>query len=366
MRKIITRIAFLLAITATTLTACKKEDVPAPPPPPPTGDFAVKVKAAITVGDVVYDSIPATFTVSSWDRSGVMHQREVQLAAGTQTIYLPKAYTKYRIQLAKWGVTDERTILNNEVSESTTYVLGGSKAAKKLREEMRYVLRDGTFQLSGKRVFVYNNEGQLKEVENHYVDNSQDSQLYLATVDRFSYEGGKLQVIESVDRQGAPADGVVGFNSFTYNQHGKIAAMFYGDIFESSTAHIEYVPYDNHELVRVAFGIDNDLNGSRAEMKFAAGNRVEEKTIIPNYPTATRTFSFDGAINPFAHLKWPTINFANDSKNNVLEEHLDNTSIYLQHEYTYDADGFVKEVVKREINGSTNETRGVYKTVYIY
>ena len=80
----------------------------------------------------------------------------------------------------------------------------------------------------------------------------------------------------------------------------------------------------------------------------------------------TRTYTYDGAINPFVHMKWPMLNFAHDSKNNVVEERLDNTSIYLQRTYTYDADGFVKEVVKREVNGSTNETRGVFKTVYVY
>lgn len=367
MRKVISRMAFLTAITATTLTACKKDknDVPAPPPPP-QGEYAVKVKAAITVGDVVYDSIPATFTISSWDRSGVMHQREVQLAAGTQTILLPKAHTKYRIKLAKWGITDERTLLPGEVNEGTTYVLGGSKAAKKLKEELNYVLRDGAYQLSSKRAYVYDNDGRLKEVQNYYADASQSApQLYLASADRFTYVGGRLEVIDLIDKQN-PGDNELGFNSFTYNQQGKIVAMFYGDQTESSTARIEYVPYATHELVRIAFGVDNDLNGSSAELKFAGGNRVEEKTLIPNYPTATRTFRYDGAINPFVHMKWPQVNFAHDSKNNVVEERLDNTSIYLQHEYTYDADGFAKEVVKREVNGSTSETRGVFKTIYVY
>ena len=366
MRKVIAKVALLLAISTATLTACKKDRESVPPPPPPAGNYAVKVKAAITVGDVVYDSIPATLTIISWDRQGTRHQREAQLAPGTNTIFLPKAHTKYTLQLTKWVVTDERTLMSNQVNETTTYVLGGSKAAKKLKEEMNYVVRDGAYQLSSKRAFIYDNDGRLKEVKNYYVDaNQPSSQPYLASTDRFTYIGSRLEVIDLIDKQN-PGENELGFNSFTYNQQNKIVAMFYGAVSEPSTAYIEYVPYENRELVRIAYGVGNDLNGSRTELTFAGGNRVEEKNFIPNYPTATRTYTYDGAINPFVHMKWPMLNFAHDSKNNVVEERLDNTSIYLQRTYTYDADGFVKEVVKREVNGSTNETRGVFKTVYVY
>lgn len=365
MRKVITRIAFGMAIAATTLTACKKDknDVPAPPPPP-AGDFALKVKAAITVGDVVYDSIPATFTITSWDRSGIMHQRAVELAAGTQTVYVPKAHTKYRIQLAKWGITDERTILNNEVSETTTYVLGGSKAAKKLREEVGYQYKDGSYQLYNKMTYTYDNEGRLKEIGNYFIDGEEPTpRLVLSRVDRFLYNGTRVEKIESIDKQN-PGDHVIEFSAFTWNGQGKIIGINYGETGGTASCRMEYTSQGNNELVRVNFFEDNMDNGSRAELKFAGGNRVEEKTFIPNYLTATRRFTYDNNINPYVHIKWPQINLVYESKNNVLEEQPDFAAISLKCEYSYDADGYVTEVRKSEVR--SNGATPVFKRVYTY
>ena len=346
MRKVITRIAFVMAIAATTLTACKKDknDVPAPPPPP-TGDFALKVKAAITVGDVVYDSIPATFTITSWDRSGLMHQRTIELAAGTQTVYLPKAHTKYRIQLA-------------------TYVLGGSKAAKKLSEEVGYQFKDGSYQLYNKMTYTYDNEGRLKEIGNYFINGEEPTpRLELYRVDRFLYNGNRVEKIESIDKQ-TPGENVIEYSAFTWNGEGKIIGINYGEAGSTASCRMEYTSQGNSELVRVNFFEDNQDNGSRAELKFAGGNRVEEKTFIPNYLTATRRFTYDHNINPYVHIKWPQINLVHESKNNVLEEQPDFAAISLKCEYSYDADGYVTEVRKSEVR--SNGTTPVFKRVYTY
>lgn len=368
MRKVISRMVFLVAITATTLTACKKDKdaVPAPPPPP-QGEYAVKVKAAITVGDVVYDSIPATFTITSWDRSGVMHQRDVQLAAGTQTVYLPKAHTKYRIRLAKWGLTDERTFLNSEVNETTTYVLGGSKAAKKLKEEMHYSYENGSFQPQLKRAFVYDNGGRLRDVQNYgNMDGGATANLELYSIDRFLYDGNKLEQIMTLDQQ-ENLNSLLGFNMFTWTTQGKLAHIRYGNDVEQSTCRIFHPDGQNGtDWIHIEYFLNDITTGGRVELKFKDGNRVEEKTQMPNYPVATRTYTYDAGINPYVFLKWPTMNFAYDSKNNVVEEAYSNVSIRMERTYTYDADGFVKEVVRKEINTTTGEVRGMSKIVYTY
>ncbi|HEY1115541.1 MAG TPA: hypothetical protein VGE66_18365 [Chitinophagaceae bacterium] len=367
MRKVISRLALGMAITATTLTACKKDKdaVPAPPPPP-QGEYAVKVKAAITVGDVVYDSIPATFTITSWDRSGVMYQRDVQLAAGTQTVYLPKAHTKYRIQLAKWGITDVRTLLPNELNEAATYVLGGSKAAKKIREEVHYTYENESFRPQIKRAFVYDNDGKLAEVQNYgNMDGYATDNMELYSIDRFGYTGNKLEDITTFDQQDGGA--ITGFNRFAWTTEGKLNHIQFANQNEQSSCRIFYPDAQgNNERVYTEFYL-NDLSlSSNVELKFKGGNRVEEKTTIPNYPAATRTYTYDAGINPYVFLKWPTMNFTYDSKNNVVEEKYSNVSIRIEKEYTYDADGFVKEVLKKEINTANNGVRGISKTVYSY
>ena len=367
MRKAFSRMALLVAITATTLTACKKDkdDVPAPPPPP-QGEYAVKVKAAITVGDIVYDSIPATFTVVSWDRSGVMHQRDVQLAAGTQTILLPKAHTKYRISLAKWGVTDERTILSSEVNEGTTYVLGGSKAAKKIKEELHYTYENGSFQPQVKRAFVYGNDGMLSEVHNYgNMDGGATPNMELYSTDRFQYNGNKLQDISTFDELEGGA--ISGFNRFSWTPEGKLYQIQYSTGSELSSCRIFHPDGQNGtNWVHIDYVLNDITTGGRVELKFKDGNRVEEKTIMPNYPASTRTYTYDAGINPYVFLKWATMNFTYDSKNNVVEEQYSSVSIRMERTYTYDADGFVKEVVRKEINTTTGEVRGMSKIVYTY
>lgn len=368
MRKAISRIALGMAITATTLTACKKDDLPTPmPPAPPTGEYAIKVKAAITVGDVVYDSIPATLTISSWDRTGVMHQREVQLAAGTQTVYLPKAHTRYHIKLNKWGITDERRLFPSEVSETNTYVLGGTKAAKKLKEEMHYTYENGSFRPQMKRAFVYdNNDGKLSEVQNFgNMDGGATANMELYSTDRFEYSGNKLQDITTFDHLDGGA--ITGFNRFSWTTEGKLYHIQYSTGAEQSSCRIFHPDGQNGtDWIHIEYFLQDISLSSRVELKFKDGNRVEEKNHMPNYPIATRTYTYDAGINPYVFLKWPTMNFAYDSKNNVVEEKYSNVSIRIEKEYTYDADGFVKEVLKKEINTSNNEVRGISKTVYSY
>lgn len=368
MRKAISRIALGMAIAATTLTACKKDDLPTPmPPAPPTGEYAVKVKTVITVGDVLYDSIPATLTISSWDRTGVMHQRDVQLAAGTQTVYLPKAHTRYHIKLNKWGITDERRLNPDEVSEPTTYVLGGSKAAKKLKDEVHYTYENGSFRPQMKRAFVYDNNGRLRDVQNYgNLDGGATDNLELYSIDRFLYDGNKLEQIMTLNQEDH-SNSLLGFNTFSWTIEGKLYHIRYGNQEEQSTCRIFHPDGQNGtDWIHIEYFLQDISLSSRVELKFKDGNRIEEKTEIPNYPVATRTYTYDAGINPYVFLKWPTMNYAYDSKNNVVEEKYSNVSIRIEKEYTYDADGFVKEVLKKEINTSNNEVRGISKTVYSY
>ena len=81
----------LLSTGAILFTACsKKDDIlspqPLPQPQPGAGLLSVRLKAAITVGNVLYDSIPANFTITSWDVNNIALQKDTVLNPGVQVI----------------------------------------------------------------------------------------------------------------------------------------------------------------------------------------------------------------------------------------------------------------------------------------
>ena len=101
------RIFSALVVLITLFSACKKDSVvpPSKPGNPSKPDttrpgnpetyFVIKVKGSIAVGEVVYDSIPATLTITSWDSNQVQHVREQALAAGFNNVSLPKSHRKF-------------------------------------------------------------------------------------------------------------------------------------------------------------------------------------------------------------------------------------------------------------------------------
>ncbi|HEX2535210.1 MAG TPA: hypothetical protein VHK69_15800, partial [Chitinophagaceae bacterium] len=125
--------ALSLFTLAVTVMACKKGDqsLPGPQPPPPPGQeqfFKIKVRAMVEVGGVVYDSIAAPFVIVSWDKEGVVHQKDTLLAAGVNELLLPKSHTRYRIRFNKWNVSKDTTVLRPDLKEEVVYVIRAQKA----------------------------------------------------------------------------------------------------------------------------------------------------------------------------------------------------------------------------------------------
>jgi hypothetical protein len=63
----------------------------------------VKMRAIMKIGDVIYDSIPASLTISTWNDKGEMTTTYGSLAAGINEVQVQKAAVKYQFLVSKWG-----------------------------------------------------------------------------------------------------------------------------------------------------------------------------------------------------------------------------------------------------------------------
>lgn len=359
MKNVFARTLMLTMLTATVLTACEKEGLPKPVITPPVDDgyFTVKLKAAITVGDVVYDSIPATFTITSWDANGVQHQKDTTLQAGAQAILLPKAHSRYAFSVNKWGVHNQLVLTKNEVTEGHTYTLSGSKAAKKLQSVTQYAFVNGAFVPSQRQVFAYDAQGRIKHIDQYGVN--EQGALSLGSRDEFIYDGNQLKV-ENVNVSGGPRT-VWFHHAYTFDAQGRAIQSEYRYI----TEHHLYTNQYTSDGINMLMGAGTEASGgSRIALKFASGNRVEEKTVIPNHANTVKYFTYDANINPYAVIKMPSLYFEMASKNNVLTEGWEGRDA-IRKTYSYDAEGYVTEVLAKGRNNN-GEYVNTGKTVYTY
>lgn len=349
--------ATLLAITL--LSSCKKErlsqnPLPNPVPLPTESSFSVRVKAVLKVGDVVYDSIPAMFTITTWDADGVAHAKDTLMNPGEQLIYLPKTAVRYSLKLNKWGISDEKLLNKSEVVEGALYQLGGQKGVKKLQSVTEYSFINGAFAISAKQDFIYDNQGQINEIH-AYSPDPNTGVLRSGSSDVFLYGSNQLWVNNISKSDGT----IFSHTAFTFDAQGRIIHSKYEYLTQKEAYTIQYT---SEGILMLRGQNATDPNGSRIALRFAGGNRVEEKTIFPNLSTTVKNFRYDFNINPYVVIKMPSLYFEHSSKNNVAAEGWDGSD-QLIHEYTYDVDGYVTEVITKTRNNSgqfVNYTRTVY------
>jgi hypothetical protein len=360
MKKTFSSAVMQLSVVTMLFMACNKKDGILQPPPPPVqqpdeGFFSIRLKAAITVGDVAYDSIPATFTITTWDANGIAQQKDTALDAGAQIIYLPKKAARYSLKLNKWGVTDEKILNKADMTEGALYQLGGHKEARKLQWVNEYTWANGVYTLTAKQHFEYDADGRVIEVH-HYGLDPYSGALHSGSSDIFLYGNNELWVNSTSKRDGA----VWSHNVYKFDAQGRTIRSEN----KMNTQHLIYTNQYTHEGIMMLEGINVAANNPSVELRYAGGNRVEEKTIIPGYTTTIKNFRYDFNINPYAIIKIPSLYFEHSSKNNVVAERWEGND-QLVYEYKYDVDGYVTEVTTQ---GRANNGQFVNgsKIVYTY
>ncbi|MHA4847183.1 hypothetical protein ACX0G7_23660 [Flavitalea antarctica] len=370
--KIVLRVLFV-ALLGLSFAACTKEGLQKPPhkpaeqPPPVKNDTTVKIKlqAVVTIGAITYDSLPAQWRITSWDVNNVPYQKDTLLAAGVNTVTVPKDHIRFRFRLNKWGITDELMLRKDQLQEDVVYTLGGQKAAKRLRKEenFRFVMQQ--WEPSSRIHYAYGNNG-LSAVE-FYQKMPQYSALQFTQKHLYQYNGSAVSRINVFDETNA----ATGFTEFTYNPQGTKVTHIHQQSYDVETfAAVEHSYRTGTAEITIDY-LYNNGNAMEYVMKMRGGNKVEERAISSTGGGEGGTFTYDLYINPFAHMNMPDIFISNLSKNNLVDEQKNYSgnipsAVVYKREYTYDSDGYPVEVVKHYKGYQTNEHLYTIKTVYTY
>src|SRR5690606_29395721 len=197
----------------------------------------IKMKAVMQIGEVTYDHIPASLSITSWNDKGEMTTTYSSLAAGVNEIQVLKAATKFEFLVSKWGVNDAITIERQDIDEGTVYILGGSKDAKKLSSERVYKIVNGRDVADSKTDYFYDHTGKLIKID-YWVKKPDNSNL-LSMIDWFIYDGNRLTKIKKVNL----ADNTtLKETQFTYNAQGIMTNMVEKENDFETAAAISYLP----------------------------------------------------------------------------------------------------------------------------
>ncbi len=367
---------FVFAISAT-LFACSKTapNHPAPvvipgnggqqPIPQQPETITIGVKAVIMIGKVVYDSIPATFTLLSYDSTGQAHVKNVQLQPGTNMITIPARHLRYRLLVERWGMQDEMVLDRNNIQEHTVYILGGARAAKLLRYEQKSVLVNGAYKVIGRTEYTYDQQGQLVKVA--HLSKRDDGTIKTDATEELITQQGKVVAVikrDSLDQEWSRLQ-------ISYDQQGKIIAIkdVSGGI--ETQAAITYTITPNGVETGIKYRYSNTPITMDYWMLFNNGNLIRGSSVTANNNSELANYIYDEQINPYIHMNWPNLYLSNQSKNNANWQRKEYYGAYPVSEaynfrYTYSSDGYPSSLLKDHrtyLNGTYTHTT---KTTYHY
>lgn len=360
------------------LSACHKPDIFLPGngggkpgnggtnnPGNPIPEYVVNVKAVIGIGSIVYDSIPATLFITSWDSNNVVHEKQVSLKPGTNPIALNKSHLRYNFKLTQWGITGQRAFTKAEVAEGSLITLGGSREARKLKLEEKFLLAAGEYRPDGKSVYSYNTDGTLNQIE-FYQKRPQHADLKLYYTDRYHYISGKLEKISRFDQDLKE----VGVTNFFFQEGGRISNM-QEKIYDRETgASVDYAYENGNGSIQINYLFSNG-HAMEYNMTFKGGNKVQEEARTSTGGGEGGTFTYDFNINPFAHMNMPNMYLSNMSINNMTGQQKSYggnipSTIPYKYEYRYDDEGYPVELIRSFKSPATNTELYKIKTVFTY
>ncbi len=324
----------------------------------------INLRAMMQIGDVLYDSLPASLTITTWNADGQMNTTYSALKAGVNEVPVLKAAVKYEFRVSKWGTSDAITINRQDADEVTVHTLGGNKAAKKLKSERVYKEVNGSYVPESKADYIYNAAGNIYLIE-HWLRGANNTN-YLSMTDRFEYAGTRVQKIIRTDAQ---TKQVINETSFTYDNQGKVTAMSKLENGAQTLARVEYYHYSKPEVkIHFDFPGSNDMD---YYSDFSGGNTVASTAKRNNGDTEQGSFEYDLNINPYRHMNWPDLFLSHNSKNNLVVQRKQYFGSYPVNEpysfnYTYDADGYPISLIKNFKSYTNGNHIYSTKTIFVY
>jgi hypothetical protein len=326
----------------------------------------IKLRLAIQVGEIRYDSIPGTALYTTWDENQQVNGKYVPLVAGTNEITISRLVTKHHFRITKWGSVYELTLLKNEVKEGAVYTLGGSKQPKMLTAELTYKLVAGNYVAESKTSFAYKS-GKLAGIE-YYLKRA-DNSPYLAMKDQFQYAHERLERINRFDEKNQQS----GSTSFTYNGEGKVNRIVEQTKGATTTATVDYYSSAETGLAEVGFkySYSDQTYSMGYHQRYHQGNVISDNSVTANNNTETGLYDHDNQINPYAHMGWHNLFLSNNSKNNLVKQYKTYYGSYpvavpYEFVYKYDSEGYPIELIRHYRSGVTNQFLYTTKTVFSY
>jgi hypothetical protein len=326
----------------------------------------VKLQAVVTVGNITYDSIPATFTITSWNAAGEKFEKDTILLAGAKEVYLPSSHVRFSFRVQKWGVTDEMTLNRDQITEETTYTIGGAKAAKKLKTEETFAYISGVYKPDSRSVYSYNANGTLAKVE-YYQKLPQYEDLQLVFKDVYFHDGNKVGKIERFEGDGDK----VGFTEFSYNAQGtKVTNIRQKSYDQETGAAVEYAYPPGQAQISIDY-LFNNGNSMEYKFKIVGGNKVEDVAVSSRGGGESGKYKYDFNVNPYAHMNMPTLYLSNLSRNNLIEQVKSYSGSIPTMEpfgfqYSYDDDGYPLQLLKSYKGYQSGDILLRTKTIYSY
>jgi hypothetical protein len=328
--------------------------------------WKIKLRIAIQVGEIRYDSIPGTVLYSTWDENQQVNGKYIPLAAGTNEITISRLVTKHHFRITKWGSDYELTLLKNDVTEGSIYTLGGSKQPKMLKTELTYKLVAGNYIAESKTSYAYKS-GNLAGIE-YYLKRA-DNSPYLAMKDQFQYSNGRLERIDRFDEKNQQS----GSTSFSYNAQGKVNGIVEQANGVRTTAAVDYFYSAETGLSEVSFNYSysHNNNSMRYYQRYHQGNLLSDNSTARNNDTETGQYDHDNQINPYAHMGWHNLFLSNNSKNNLVRQYKTYYGSYpvavpYEFIYKYDSEGYPIELIRHYKSYVTNQFLYTTKTVFSY
>jgi hypothetical protein len=282
-------------------------------------------------------------------------------------IDIPKAAHRYEFEFSKWGITDLVVLNHDQIREESVYGIGGRIAAKKLKQELTYRLVNGSYVPESKVEYsYYNGNGQLHRID--YYEKQLNGQSALVRYEVFSHN-----TENKITRIGQYSSSHVfqGETIFLYNTMGKPYHMTHDESGVITTAFVTYFQSPNRENAHIKYSYSHNSNNMDYNMAYEKGNLVETAAATANQSSEIGLYQYDLNINPFLHLGRPDIFLSNQSKNNVVAQQKQFTGSYptaypYRFNYTYNNEGYPKEVVTQYLSPVSNTPSYTLKTIYTY
>ncbi|NBA86865.1 hypothetical protein GVN16_13910 [Emticicia sp. CRIBPO] len=336
----------------------------------PDSDKQIFVHPVIRIGEVVYDSIPTQLVVRSWDVKNEMTYHAYSLAGGKQAVSLSGKAVKHQLSILTWGIKDEFTLAKGQIKENMVYTMGGERPAKKLKTVFETKVVNTTSSPLTKTSYEYHPNGQLKQKQ--VLGKRPDMSNYVVQKDVYEYTNNKITGILSYDENSR----LVKTMSAQYNAEGKLTGMEEKKGALLTRAVVHYFPLETWSGHQQDYRADvvytyehGDYTGYYSKTMHAGGVLADKFSRHGNLEEGL--YNYDRLINPYVHLGIPDLFLNHLPKHNMAVQWKTWTGahpeiIAYDFKYTYDAEGYPKELLTKYRSYTTKADVYTIRTTFEY